>query len=59
MATYVLYCLDGLGKITRSDPLEAEDDADALEKARALGHPHQCEIWLRDRRVGRVPATPR
>ena len=56
MAIYVLYCLDGAGKITRSDPLEAEHDTQALERARELKLLNECELWLRDRCIGRVPA---
>jgi len=59
MATYILYCLDGAGKITRSDPLEAENDEQALAKAEALGLSTECELWLRDRLVGRVPPVSR
>lgn len=56
MPAYTLYSLDEAGKIVRSEPLEAKDDADALEQARLLGRPHDCELWLRERIVGRVPA---
>lgn len=56
MPVYTLYGLDQAGKIERSEPLEANDDREALEAARALERPYDCELWLRTRIVGRVPA---
>ena len=46
MSSYRLYCLDGAGKIGLADWLEAEDDDDAIEKARNLkSHVLKCEVW--------------
>ena len=59
MPAYILYSLDEAGKIARSEPLEAKDDAAALEQARALAGPHGCEVWQRERIVGRVGAKGR
>ena len=54
MATYVLYSFNDDGKISRSDPIEAGDDDEALIAARALKRPNDCELWHRDRRIGRI-----
>ena len=57
MTTYVLYSFNDAGKISRSDPIEADNDEEALIAARALKRPNDCELWLRDRRIGRVQAA--
>ena len=51
MADYRLYCLQGNGKFTAVHEIEADDDADALLKARAMKLPDKCELWLRSRLV--------
>jgi hypothetical protein len=58
VSTYRLYCLDGAGKITLAEWLEADDDADALRKAGERSDYVSCEVWDRGRLVGRVPARP-
>lgn len=57
MANYRLYCLDRQGKITAAEWIEAEDDASSLAAARTLGKPMACELWLRDRLIGRIEPT--
>ena len=57
MATYVLYGLNEAGRISRSEPIEAESDEQALEQARALKRTTEGELWLQDRRIGRVPSA--
>ena len=57
MAKYVIYFLNDRGGFSRSDWLDAENDADALSQARQLKLDQDCEVWLRDRMVGRVPAS--
>ena len=54
MPSYRLYCLDGAGKITTAEWLEAEDDSAALQQVRDLKHRLACEVWERQRLVGRV-----
>ena len=56
MPNYRLYCLDGAGKIAQADWLEAHDDRHALEQASERRYPFTCEVWERDRLVGRVEA---
>jgi hypothetical protein len=58
MPSYRLYFLDGQGKITAAEWIEAEDDAAALAAARALDKPSACELWLRDRMIERIEPTP-
>jgi hypothetical protein len=53
---YKLYCLDGDGKITRSDWIDAQSDDEAVEIARAMNKSVDCEIWRGNRLVARVPA---
>lgn len=53
MPTYRLYKLDKAGKYDVSEELNAADDAEAMVRARAMGHPFPCEVWLARRLVGR------
>jgi hypothetical protein len=61
MGTYIVYRLDGDGRIRGSEWLDALSDRFALEGARALaadhGCPGGCEVWQRDRKLGRVGQT--
>lgn len=46
MASYRLYCLDGAGHISLADWVEAENDGEALARARQLKHnARRCEVW--------------
>ena len=54
MPTYRLYCLDGQGKITAAEWIEAANDDAALIAARALAKPAPCELWLRDKMIQRI-----
>lgn len=54
MGTYRVYRLDGIGRIRGAEWLDALDDRFALEGARALTEPGGCEVWLRNRMVGRI-----
>ncbi len=57
MAHYRLYCVDGAGKITRAQFIEASNDEDAVMIARSLKELVKCELWLRDRLVATIPAA--
>lgn len=69
MAGYRLYRLDGAGRISAAEWIEAADDAAATAQARALCNGSTLEIWVGSRCVGRVdpavdaqaevPASPR
>lgn len=56
MGKYIVYRLDGVGKIRGAEWLDAINDRFALEGARTLAGPCGCEVWQLDRRVGRVRA---
>jgi hypothetical protein len=57
MAEYRLYCLDGAGRISLAEWIEADSDEDALAKARSMGHGAlKCELWQRNRLVARLTA---
>jgi len=56
MLEYQLYCLDEAGKFTKAHEIEAADDADALERAKKMKLPVNCELWEHKRIVGKVPA---
>ncbi|HEX2803396.1 MAG TPA: hypothetical protein VHN55_05365 [Sphingomicrobium sp.] len=55
MATYRLYCLDGVDKVASAEWLEAEDDETALQDAEGLRAGRACELWQADRLVARLP----
>jgi hypothetical protein len=54
MGKYIVYRLDGVGKIHGVEWLEAVDDRYALEGARAISGPGGCEVWQLNRKIGRV-----
>lgn len=54
MPKYRLYYLNQ-GKVEGADTLEAKHDDIAMVLVRARKLPLTCEIWDRDRLVGRVP----
>jgi hypothetical protein len=58
VAKYIIYCFNEAGRIWRSEWIDAAGDEDALARARALKLPHGCEVWERDRRVGKVDPLP-
>ena len=56
MRKYHLYCLDEQGKIHDDDWLDAVDDDDAINQARAMKKPYACELWDRARKLASIPA---
>ena len=55
MAHYRFYCVDGAGKITRAQFIEADNDEDAIMIARSFEEPVKCELWQRDRLITTIP----
>lgn len=53
LPSYRLYRLDGAGKITTVEWIEADGDDDALAKARERCKIGAYELWERSRLVGR------
>ena len=58
MATYRLYCLDGVGKVVSAKWIEAADDKAATEAAEAMSDGRMCELWNGERLVARLAAPP-
>ena len=54
MRTYRFYRLDGAGKITGAEWIEAADDEEAHLRAQADPETSSYELWERQRLVGRV-----
>ena len=54
LPTYRLYRLDGAGKITSAEWLDAADDEDAARQARERGDGGTWEVWDRQRLVTRI-----
>ena len=52
MRQYRLYCLDGTGRITLAEWIDASDDEDAVRQAHELKRGAlKCEVWLGSRLV--------
>jgi hypothetical protein len=54
LASYRLYRLDGAGRISSAEWLEATDDEDAARKARERSLDGTCEVWERNRLIARI-----
>jgi hypothetical protein len=54
LANYRLYRIDGAGKITSAEWLEASDDEDAAKLARERAPDGIAEVWERNRLVTRL-----
>ena len=59
MATYRLYCLDGLSKVVSAEWIEAEDDGRAVELAKDMTDAMKCELWQGDRLIARLDRKER
>ena len=58
MVAYRFYCLDGAGTIGQAEWIDAEDDDDAVRKARRLKNGAlKCEIWSKSRLVATLSAN--
>ena len=54
MADFRLYCLDGVGKVSSAEWIEADDDEAAIEVAKMTHDGHECELWQGKRLVARL-----
>jgi len=55
MPSYRLYCLDGAGRISLADWIEAASDDEAVATARTMEHgARKCEVWQGDRLVAKL-----
>jgi hypothetical protein len=57
-SNYRLYRLDGAGKITTGEWIDAGDDQEAVDKANALGRDGRYELWNRGRMVAVISGNP-
>jgi hypothetical protein len=58
LPTYRLYRIDGAGKITSAEWIEAPDDSRALDMVRERSAGGRFELWQRERLVGSFPRRP-
>ena len=59
MAEYRVYRLDGVSRETSTESIEAETDAEAVDRVRFdMGTSIKCEIWRGNRVVERLEALP-
>jgi hypothetical protein len=54
MATYRAYLIDGADRVALYKPIEAKTDAEALDAARQFVDGCDVEVWLLDRKIGRL-----
>jgi hypothetical protein len=54
VASYRLYCLDGLSKVASGEWFEADDDQAAIEVAKDTHDGFECELWQGKRLVARL-----
>ena len=54
MTAYRLYHIDGAGRFSAAEWIDAADDEAAVDAARALNKSIACELWQGQRFVGRV-----
>jgi hypothetical protein len=54
MPTYRAYLINTDDRVTSYRPIEAATDEEALEVAKQFADAHDVEVWLLDRKVGRL-----
>jgi len=54
MSEYRVYCLDLEGRSVDVQLINARDDVEAVEQARALEGLRRCELWQRNRLVAKI-----
>lgn len=54
MPTYRAYFIDANDRVASYKPIDADGDAEALEAARQLVDGCDIEVWLLDRKIGRL-----
>ena len=59
MPSYRLYRLDGAGKITTAEWIDAEDDEAAKQAAELRVDSSTVELWDRNRLIARIEGKPR
>jgi hypothetical protein len=54
MPVYRAYFVDARDRVVSYRPIEAEDDAEALSAAQRFVDGCDVEVWLLDRKIGRL-----
>lgn len=54
VASYRLYCLDGVDKVASAEWVEAQDDEAAIAAAEGVRGGRTCELWQGKRLVARL-----
>lgn len=54
VASYRLYCLDGVDKVASAEWVEAQDDEAAIAAAEGIRGARTCELWQGKRLVARL-----
>jgi hypothetical protein len=54
MPTYRAYLINRDDRVTSYRPIEAATDEEAMEIAKQFLEGHDVEVWLLDRKVGRL-----
>jgi hypothetical protein len=54
VASYRLYCLDGVGKVVSAQWLDVDDDDAAIEAAERQREGRSCELWHGQRLITRL-----
>jgi CRISPR/Cas system type I-B associated protein Csh2 (Cas7 group RAMP superfamily) len=54
VANYRVYCLDGTDRVASAEWIEADDDDAAMAQVKERWSGFKCELWSRDRLVGRI-----
>lgn len=57
LPSYRLYCLDGAGKITTAEWIQAADDEEAARQVLERRLAVAAEVWDRERFVARIEAN--
>lgn len=58
MPAYRLYHIDGAGRFSAADWIDADSDAEAMEVARADNRSIAAELWQGNRFIGRLDGGP-
>ena len=58
VAAYRLYFIDGAGKFTAAEWIEADGDESALAAAHGLNKSVKCELWQGRRLIARIAPAP-
>jgi hypothetical protein len=56
MKSYRIYSIDDRGSICGDRTIDAANDEEAVFAARSMQRPLDTEVWLSDRRIGKIPA---